>query len=105
MPLLESDIQRIMGLGYSYDNFVIEVNGWLQLRNIEKKCFFHDGTKCIIYDARPEGCRSYPLLFDKDTGVVLDHDCPHWIEVEFGGRDRESVIGLVGKIKQERKNR
>ncbi len=105
MPLLESDIQRIMGMGHGYDDFVIEVDGWLQLRNRDGGCFFHDGIKCTIYEARPEGCRSYPLLFDRETGVVLDHDCPHWMEAEFGRRERESVIDLVGRIKQERKNR
>jgi len=105
MPLLESDIQRIRGLGHDFNDFVIELDGWFQLRNIDKKCFFHDGIKCTIYDARPEGCRSYPLLFDKDDGGLLDHDCPHWMEVEVERRDRESVIDLVGRIKQERKNR
>lgn len=105
MPLLESDIQRMMDLGHSYDDFVMESDGYLQLRNWEGRCFFHDGTKCTIYEARPEGCQSYPLLFDEDTGVLLDHDCLHWTEVKFERKDQEGVINLVGRLKQEKKNR
>ena len=105
MPLLDSDIQRIMGLGHAYDEFIIEVKGWLQLRNRDGLCVFHNGNECRIYDARPEGCRNYPLLYDEDTGVVLDHDCPHWEEVELDKRDRESVVALVVRLRKEKKDR
>lgn len=65
-------------------------DGYWQLRNIDKYCFFFDDEtkRCSIYEYRPEGCRYYPLIYLTDIKICsLDTDCPrkdnfytHWKE-------------------------
>ncbi len=105
MPLSEMDIKRIMAMGNTYDDFAVEVDHWLQLRNRNGLCVFHDGRLCTIYEVRPEGCRSYPLLYDDDTGAVLDDECPHIDEMEPTSHDKDIIMALVRKLKDERKHR
>jgi len=69
MLLSNADIKRIENLGFSRDLFVDDVEGWLQLKNQNDHCVFHDGMKCLIYAHRPEGCTLYPIIYD------MDNDC------------------------------
>jgi Fe-S-cluster containining protein len=65
MPLNDSDIRRIRGLGFK-NFFKVNKNGIRQLRNYNGKCIFHNGTICKIYNSRPIGCRLYPAVFKED---------------------------------------
>lgn len=77
MLLSLKDIQRIEKLGYMRSVFAKKSKGWIQLRNVQGRCVFHDGTHCRIYDHRPEGCRLYPVVFDKDNNqAIRDKGCP-----------------------------
>lgn len=77
MFLTSRDIQLIEKRGFTREFFVSENNGWLQLKNHHGRCVFHNGNKCIIYEHRPEGCRLYPLVYDKThEEVILDDECP-----------------------------
>jgi Fe-S-cluster containining protein len=105
MPLLNEDIERIVKLGFDKSTFIYEHEGWLQLKNIDGRCFFHDGKKCTIYNNRPEGCKNYPVIFDDDTSCVrLDDDCPYSNQFELSKSIRERVVKLVSKLKRERKH-
>ena len=61
-------------------NFIEKTDdGLFQLRNKNGFCVFFDSTikLCKIYEARPQGCRFYPLIYDSDKKLcVLDQDCP-----------------------------
>ncbi|MBC7385390.1 MAG: YkgJ family cysteine cluster protein [Cryobacterium sp.] len=35
--------------------------GYLHLRNPDKNCEFLEGTRCGVYEARPEQCRTWPF--------------------------------------------
>ncbi|TFF84440.1 YkgJ family cysteine cluster protein [Candidatus Thorarchaeota archaeon] len=82
MTLTQKDIERIEGLGYSRDDFVVQAeDGFLELRNIDGLCFFYDpeNRECRIYVNRPEGCRYYPVVYDaQERRCVVDRDCPSW---------------------------
>ncbi len=82
MMLTKTDINLILR-SYPQDlreeDFVLESNGFFQLRNVNGHCIFLDiSTKtCKIYTNRPQGCRFYPLTYDKDKKkCVFDEDCP-----------------------------
>ena len=77
MVLSYRDIENIQKMGYDRKFFVSERNGWLQLKNHQGRCVFHNGTRCSIYEQRPEGCTLYPVVFDKDNNcATLDRECP-----------------------------
>jgi len=106
MPLLNEDIERIKGLGFDYDYFIVNIDDWLQLRNCDGRCVFNDGKQCSIYENRPEGCKLYPIIYDEDKNcVTLDEDCLHGDEFKISESDLGIVISLVTKLKDERRQR
>ena len=106
MPLSKKDIERIKRLGFDYDSFVVNRDGWLQLRNHNGKCIFNDGKQCLIYENRPEGCKSYPIIYDEDENcATLDEDCPHRDEFKMSEINSGIVTSLVTKLKNERRQR
>ncbi len=103
MPLSKTDIKRIESLGYFYDFFVDTHDGWLQLKNRDGLCVFHNGKKCLIYEHRPEGCQLYPMIFDKDNNcAILDEECPHRTKFLITMSSRKKLFHLVSKIESER---
>lgn len=102
MILTLKDVERITRAGYAEGFFIVNTDGWLKLRNRDGRCVFHNGTGCTIYENRPEGCRSYPVVSDGDR-VSLDEDCPHREEFEISDDDRERVIELVGRLRRSRR--
>jgi len=103
MPLSQRDIMRIESLGYSRDFFVDIHDGWLQLKNRDGLCVFHDGRKCLIYEHRPEGCQLYPIIFDKDTNcAILDEECPHRTKFLITLSSRKKLFYLVSEVESER---
>ena len=106
MPLLKEDIERIKELGFDYDYFVVNRDGWLRLKNRDGRCVFIDGNQCLIYENRPEGCKSYPIFYDEDKNcATLDEDCPHRDEFKISESDLRIVTSLVIKLRDERKRR
>jgi Fe-S-cluster containining protein len=102
----KEDIERIKGLGFDYDYFVVNRGSWLQLRNYDGRCVFNDGKRCLIYKNRPEGCRLYPIIYDEDKKcAALDEDCPHRDEFKISERDSRIEASLVTKLKDERRQR
>jgi Fe-S-cluster containining protein len=106
MPLSNADIEQIKGLGFEYDFFVGNRDGWLQLKNNDGRCVFNDGKQCLIYENRPEGCKLYPITYNEDEScAVLDEDCPHRDSFKISKVELEMVSFLVTKLKNERMQR
>ena len=106
MPLSKEDIEHIIRSGFDYSYFVVNRNGWLQLKNYDGRCVFNDGRECLIYENRPEGCKIYPLVYDEDENcAVLDEDCPHRDEFKISKTDHRMVSSLLTKLKGERRQR
>ncbi len=104
MPLLKKDIERIKKLGFNYHYFIINKDGWLQLKNYNGKCVFNDGKQCLIYKYRPEGCKSYPIIYDEiENCSILDKDCPHRDEFKISEIGIEKLQLLIRKLEDERK--
>lgn len=106
MILTYRDIESIKQIGYARQFFVTEHDGWLQLKNHKGRCVFHNGTKCTIYSQRPEGCRLYPVVYNKDDkSVLLDDECPQKHCFVLSKTKVEQITTLVSLLEQERKGR
>lgn len=106
MPLSKEDIEHIGRSGFDYSYFVVNRDGWLQLRKYDGRCAFNDGQECLIHENRPEGCRIYPVVYDEDkNSATLDEDCLHRDEFEITKIDEEMVSSLLMKLKDERRQR
>ena len=106
MLLSKMDIKRIESLGYSYDFFVDIHNGWFQLKNQDGRCVFHNSIMCTIYENRPDGCKLYPIIYDKDKKhAVFDKDCPHKHNFYMTQSVKKQLYDLVSKIESERAGR
>lgn len=106
MPLSNQDIERIQDLGFSTNFFVVECNGWLQLKNKDGKCVFHNGKLCSIYKDRPEGCKLYPIIYDKDANcAIFDEDCSHKDKFQMSKIAVEQLCSIVSRLESERAER
>ena len=102
MLLSNADIKRIENLGFPRDLFVDDVEGWLQLKNQNGHCVFHDGMKCLIYTHRPEGCTLYPVIYDMDNDcAIIDEDCPYGSHFSMSLDVRKQLFSLVSRIESE----
>ncbi len=78
--------------------------GYFQLKNIEDYCYFFDvaSKSCIIYEHRPQGCRFYPLVYDREKKVcVLDIDCPNNNLFYQDPKDLKAVCNHIRKFLRE----
>lgn len=81
MILSQEDVELILKHYNSklrQEDFVFEFERFFKMKNIEGHCFFFDNStkQCMIYKLRPQGCRFYPLIFDKDKKLcIFDEDC------------------------------
>ena len=104
MLLSLEDIERIKQQGYNIDYFVEEKKGWLKLKNKGGKCIFHNGEICLIYDNRPQGCKIYPLIYDKEyKSAILDDECPYRYNFKFNEKDIKQLYLIVKQVELERK--
>lgn len=80
MTLTRADVERIKVLGHSAKDYLVRVTaGFCELKNVDGYCYFYDrdSKKCQIYDARPEGCRWYPIIYNaRSRKCAADEDCP-----------------------------
>ena len=106
MLLQKEDIERIKGSGFDNSHFVVNRDGWLQLKNYDGRCVFNDGKKCLIYEYRPEGCKLYPIIYDEGKNhATLDIDCPHRDEFKISKIKEKLVFYLVETLIEERRQR
>jgi len=104
MPLSRSDMRRILKLGYNLKDFAVKTaEGW-QLKNRSGRCVFLSEEGCEIYPYRPEGCRSYPLVYDETSGTVkFDDVCPYTDEFKMTEEDIQRLINLRVQLEKERR--
>lgn len=106
MLLSYHDIKGIEKLGYDKEFFVFENKRWLQLKNHNGRCVFHNGNKCTIYDQRPKGCSLYPIVYDKTSRkAILDDECPQKKCFSLSKKKVEQLLTLVHLLQKERTQR
>ncbi|MHA2603484.1 MAG: YkgJ family cysteine cluster protein [Candidatus Thorarchaeota archaeon SMTZ1-83] len=80
MTITRKDAKRINALGYSTSDYSHRVIGsFSELKNVDGHCYFYDpaSKECKIYEARPEGCRWYPVVYHYTKRKCLGDDvCP-----------------------------
>lgn len=103
MFLLKDDVKCIVDLGFKKDFFSLDFNGFISLKNINGRCVFHDGKKCVIYSSRPLGCRLYPVIFDEVLKhPVLDDFCPHNKKFFLSFKLKNELSNVYQKLISER---
>jgi len=106
MILSKKDIDRIKSLGFSNDYFIDINNGWLQLKNKDGRCVFHNCKKCLIYENRPEGCQLYPITYDYDNKcAIFDKECPHQSNFIISESLKLKLLNLISRVISERSKR
>ncbi len=104
MPLTVRDIRRIVKKGFKAGDFIVRKNGERHLRNLEGSCVFLKEEKCEIYSFRPEGCRLYPLIYDRSKNrAIIDQACPYREEFKIKQSRSKQLRELVKRIKREKR--
>jgi Fe-S-cluster containining protein len=106
MLLSKKDIKCLEKRGFSQNQFVnFDENGYAVLKNHDGYCVFYDlkNHKCSVYEDRPVGCRVYPVIFDEETGIVLDDICKsrNTIALEEKRAKGKKVVRLLEIIDAE----
>ena len=105
MTLTLEDVDRLAVRGHR-GFYRVTADGAIQLINRRGRCVFLRGSECAVYDDRPEGCRLYPLILDRDLDrVVTDDFCPHVGEFEFGPDDEKRLRNSVATEDSEAEGR
>lgn len=111
MLLSEADIARLTASGADPEGWLTASDGYVQLRVRDapalpgmqgRPCWFlrSDGA-CGVYEARPEGCRLYPAVYD--GAVALDdEECPHTDAFDLDRSTDQAVRRLVVRLVEER---
>jgi Fe-S-cluster containining protein len=104
MTLTEEDERRISALGYK-DYYKMH-KGFIQLRNIDGRCFFLREGHCKIHKDKPIGCKLYPLVLDIDEWEVVLHDfCPNTDHFHFDEKDVKMLKETIKTEEEERRKR
>jgi len=103
MLLSNNDIKNIENKGFNRNFFVKSKKGWLILKNKDGKCVFHNGKICLIYESRPEGCKLYPLIFNRELkSAIVDEECPYQDNFRFDKKNVNQLYRLVTQMIYER---
>ena len=94
MPITATEASRLARrTGLTEDQFCsMDESGIRRLLNNQdtKACVFLATSSdlvnapgiCTVYDVRPLGCRTYPVILDEKELAILDDLCPHTSEFE-----------------------
>ncbi len=110
MLLSAKDIARLERKGFRKESFMrLDKAGYAVLRNRRGCCVFYEaeGQLCKVYGTRPAGCRVYPVIFDEDTGVIIDSICKArgTVTEEEKVRKGKKVIRLLERLDKEAERR
>lgn len=103
---MDEDVKRIVDLGYEEHFFVAKSEGFKVLKNSkEGRCVFHDGSGCTIYESRPLGCRSYPIVFNEESmSAVRDEFCPFRSEFTLPKTAKRELTEIYSRLLDEKSN-
>ena len=55
---------------------------------------------CSVYDSRPKGCRTFPVVLSDEDIAILDDICPHTSEFDEPTEENAlSLLNLEAKLK------
>ena len=78
MELSSDDIIILEENGFRLEEVTVQNDNITQLRNVEGYCYFynHIDGKCQIYENKPIGCCTYPVVYLENEGMIIDELCP-----------------------------
>ena len=79
MMLSNADVEQLRRAGYDEQKFMrYDRQGFAKLKNSHGVCLFYDPENCFckVYRHRPSGCRTYPVIYSEEKGVIVDGLCP-----------------------------
>ena len=113
MPITATEASRLSRrTGLSEEQFCSKDEAGIRrlLNNQETKaCVFLATTSplpsapgiCSVYDTRPFGCKTYPVILDEKDLAILDNLCPHTDEFdEPVEEDADRLLNLESKLKR-----
>ena len=113
MPITATEASRLSRrTGLAEDQFCAkDDSGVRRLLNNQqtKACVFLATTSdlptapgvCSVYDSRPLGCRTYPVILDENDLAILDELCPHTSEFDEPSEDdAHRLLNLESKLQQ-----
>ena len=111
----EAEMEKIASfINIEKESFALEYtytsNGRVSIRSGEDGyCVFYDAEnkRCKVRAHRPLGCRIYPVIYDEDKGIIVDHICPSRGSVTEKQKAKrgEKVLKLLKTIDAEAKRR
>jgi len=105
MSLTEDDVTRLSRSG-CHDFVAEDVGAVLRLRTHAGTCVFLIKGRCAVYDDRPGGCVTYPLMYDTAVGtLILDDFCPYREEFRFTLDDRRRLLREIEEEDEQIKRR
>lgn len=112
MPITATEASRLTRrTGMDEDQFCSkDENGIRRLLNNQetRSCVFLATSSdiptapgvCSVYDSRPLGCRTYPVILNEEDLAILDDLCPHTVEFdEPDEEDAHRLLNLESKLK------
>jgi len=106
MELSIRDIDMLEKAGYSREKFTITgEDGITRLRNVDGWCFLYNQTEkqCRVYDVKPIGCYTYPVVYSAEGEVVIDELYPrgHTVSDQELKEKGKILIKLLNTIDNE----
>ncbi len=96
MLLTAEDTKRIEALGHPPATFQKPGALGMQLKNTHGHCVFLKNGQCTIYDARPQGCRLYPIIHNRTLGgAICDDACPRHTDFPLTPETRRQLRRLI----------
>lgn len=106
MPVTEDDVAKLAALGHDRSAFtIIGDEGFLQLANVDGKCFFLKDEQCSVYASRPQGCRIYPFVLTQTGNLTRDEDCPHRREFAHDASAKRRIDRIYVQLRVDGKRR
>jgi len=106
MELSIDDIKKLETKGFPLEDFTIMNDNVTQLRNVNGYCYFYNSSdnKCKIYEDRPVGCTTYPVVYLLNEGPIVDELCPmgHTISKQELSAKSKILGKLLKKVDNER---
>lgn len=99
MLLTAEDVSRLETLGFKKESFSKPSALGTQLKNTHGHCVFLTAGHCTIYDHRPDGCRLYPIVYDKiSKDAIQDNACPRFPDFPVTPETRRKLKDLIQRL-------
>lgn len=99
IPLTQQDYKTFVKKGFKKYLTKEEDDGWYIKTKKDGTCPFLKDNKCSIYHiCTGSSCKSYPFIFTKYNGLIVDLNCPGWNKGWTSMKDVKKMVRELIKI-------